>query len=58
MQPGDRSGFALAMEKEERMTRTTMLFTVSAALLLAAAFLLMGLDFGSAEEIARSMRAR
>jgi hypothetical protein len=39
------------------MTRTTVLFTVSAVLLLlAAAFLLMGLDFGSTEETARWMR--
>ena len=38
------------------MTRTTVLFTVSAALLLAAAFLLMGLDLGGSEEIARMKR--
>ena len=42
------------------MTRTTVLFAVSAALLLllATALLLMGLDFGSAEETARSARFR
>ena len=59
-QPGGHCGFALAIEKGERMTRTTVLFTVSAALLLllATALLLMGLDFGSAEETARSARFR
>lgn len=43
-----------------RMTRTTVLFTVSAVLILlpAVAFLLMDLDFESAEEVARSMAFR
>ena len=42
------------------MTRTTVLITVSAVLLLllAAAFLLMDLNLGSSEEIARHMRSR
>lgn len=42
------------------MNGTTLLFAVSVALLLplAAAFLLMGFDPGSAEETARTMRAR
>ncbi len=42
------------------MTRTNLLLAVSAMLLLllAAAFLLMGLDLGGAEETARHMKFR
>jgi len=42
------------------MARTTLLFTVSAmlVLLLVVAFLLMGLDLGGADETARWMRSR
>jgi len=60
VQPGECSGTVLAHEERKKMARTTLLFTVSAmlVLLLVAAFLLMGLDLGGADETARWMRQR